>query len=128
MNLPFRKKSIKLTQPQQKRIVTRANTRTKAFPNQWRAMAFHFEVGKLTYRKKARIALTKVRIVSFSKRRKVLRLVDNFTTRVGALEQKNSGKVLEREVSKERLIFVQGVDNILGKKSNKFLYLFFNSK
>jgi len=128
MNLPFRKKPIVLTQPQQKRIVTRANARTRTFPNQWRAMAFHFEVGKLTYRKKARMALTRSRIISFSKRRKVLRLIDTLTMHTKAFEQKSVGKALERELYKERAIFVEGIDKVLGKKANSFLDLFFSLK
>ena len=128
MNLPFRRKPVKVTKSQQKRLVSRANRRTKFLPKLWRAKAFHFEVNKLTKRKKARLVLTQIGVVGFSKRRKVLKLVNAFVIQTRIIEDQYVGNVLERELYKQRAIFDEGISNLLGKKTDKFLDLFFNAK
>ena len=128
MNLPFlpKQKRIELSQSKQKRIVKRANRRTKILPNEWRAKAFHKEVFFLTGRKKTRIALRGAKILSLSKRKQVFRTVDEYIVRREELGEKYSGLRLENELSHAKKLFEKQIGDIVPKKTNKFLDIFFN--
>ena len=128
MNLPFtsKQKRIEMSQHQKKRIVNRANRRTKFFPNEWRTRAFHKEVIRLTERKKARMALRGAKILSISTRRQVFRTVDEYIGRREEFGEKYSGLRLENELSHTKKLFCIQIGEIVGKKANKFLDVFFS--
>jgi len=128
MNLPFipKQKRIEMSQHQKKRIVKRANRRTKFLPNEWRTRAFHKEVIFLTERKKARIALRGAKILSFSKRKQVFRTVDEYIVRREELGEKYSGLRLRNELSHTQRFFEKQIGDIVPIKATKFLNVFFN--
>ncbi len=126
MKLPFIQKRIELSISQKKRIVARANQRTRFLPRDWRTKAFHGEVIRLTERKKARFALRGAKIVSISSRKQVFVTVSEYAQRRVELGEKYHGLKFKNELTYAKSLFEKQIHEIVGKKATKFLNIFFS--
>ncbi|MFA5763448.1 MAG: hypothetical protein WC915_01395 [archaeon] len=118
------KKPLSLSPNQKKRLVTKVQKSVKNLPPKWKVRIFHRQVIKLTARRKARMAMTHLRILGPLKRRKIIKLVDAFVDAQNDLSLKFDGVKLKVEFQKEQHIFDKQVKEILGEQSISFLETF----
>ena len=121
---PFAKKKLLLSVGQKKfastRAVKKAKKNAKKKCEKLQANEYHRIYRKLIEIRKARMAMTHLKILNFSERKKVLTLAGELSNKIFETEAKYADLELESIIEHEHAVFEKKINLVLGKNQDLF--------